>query len=129
MNDILRELAAPILLNLLLPGIMGFASWLLYRVYAWWKRLTGYEVDEQTRLRLNAAFENAIRFGLNAALMRKGYSSLSLLSADDKRAALDDAVDYVQQFNPGDLQRFGLTRPKLKDRLTPLLPIDRSNLG
>jgi len=131
MNDALRQLAAPILIELMLPVLMGAVSAGIGWAIWWWRKITGYEMDETARLRLNGAFENAVRFGLNTVLMRRGLSSVSLLTADDKRAALDEAAGYVESFNPGDVRKFGLSHAALKDRLTPLLPMnsDRTNLG
>ena len=127
--DIVRQLATPILIELMLPVLMGAVSAGIGWAIWWWRKLTGYQMDETARLRLNGAFENAVRFGLNAALLRKGMTSVSLLSADDRRGALDDAASYVERFNPGDVKKFGLSHSALKDRLTPLLPLDRNNLG
>jgi hypothetical protein len=128
--DIVRQLATPILIELMLPVLMGAVSAGIGWMIARWRKITGFQMDEAARLRLNGAFENAIKYGLQTVLMRKGLTSVSLLSADDKRNVLDSAASYVETFNPGDIRKFGISSHSvLKDRLTPLLPLDRNNLG
>ena len=127
--DIVRQLATPILIELMLPVLMGAVSAGIGWAIWWWRKLTGYAVEEQARLRLNGAVENAMRFGLNTVLMRKGLVNVSSLTSEDKRAALDEGAGYLERFNGGDVARFKLSHSTLKDRLTPLLPLDRNNLG
>ena len=107
--EIFKSLALNILIEALYPVLMGGVVLVLGQAYMWWKRLTGFEVDEATRQRLNEAFSRAVLYGI-----RTGVSN------SDK---LTRAAQYLEEFNPGDLQKFGLTnRDKLVRRLIPVLP-------
>jgi len=124
--DALRQLATVAFLDFVIPGL---ASTLMGYALFWWHRWTGHQSDEKARIRLNSAFENAIRFALMSVF---GGRFPSFMADAQRQQVLTEAARYVETFNPGDVKRFKLDRDLLTERLMPLLPVDRqerSNLG
>lgn len=98
-NDILSGLANEIFLAVSLPIIAYLALKARAIVKATIDRFDA-QLDEESRQRLEAAFENAIALAENTA---SGVN-------------LQRVISYVERFNPGDLRRLRLGGSKLEER-------------
>lgn len=123
-SSLLIQVLGPVLIELLAPLIGGAVTIIVGYALVWWRKLTGYEMKEADRARLNEATERAVRFAAQKLIERRGNGALGLLGPQDRSLMLADASDYMRTFNPGDLARFGLSDPGLLEmRLTPMLPL------
>lgn len=129
LREIILQSASPLIADFVVSAVMGLVTMGIGWVIWWWQRITGYQVSEQTRVRFTEAVERGLQAGVNIILIRRGLTSTKMFTANDWAAALDEGASYVEKFNPGDVKKFRLSHAAIKDRLTPLLPLDRSNLG
>ena len=93
MNELINTYGAEIFAAFAVP-IVGYLAALARRyVNAATARMDSF-MDDESRARLEAAFDNAIAAAESAG----------------KAASLNDVIGYVQKFNPGDLARFPALR-------------------